>query len=269
MNRQFIAGPKASRRCNVTALSGLILGVAFLGVGTVARAGVIADLSGNWSDSINVNTSSPNGTWAYREGTTVLPSVSPWTAGGTSLTGDNQPAWAPSNDVGNFLPAELRANVAAASEFAADPNNPGHNNVLPGNVIMHTNDQFNGDPSKGVGNYLFTSNVTVLGLAEISGMVWDAGLLSSRPQSWNLLLNGVSIASGNLNGTVSRSQAQTFDLLEPLVAGESVELDLSRASAAGNFTGASLTIQGTLPEPAALGLLAPLSLMLLRRRRNA
>jgi hypothetical protein len=59
---------------------------------------------------------------------------------------------------------------------------------------MHTVDPFNGNPSLGVGNYLFSSAVAA-GPVTISGMVWDASLFygTARPQDWSLLLNGVVI----------------------------------------------------------------------------
>jgi hypothetical protein len=230
-----------------------------------ARPAIVADLSGDWSSVNNPNAANPNGTWEYREGNGDLPLVSPWDGGGTALAGDNQPAWAPSDNAGNFLPAEFQANAAAANAFGADPNNAGNNNVLPGDVIMHTNDGSNGNLGLGLGNYLFTSNYT--GAIEIKGMVWDAGLNGSRPQEWNLLLDNVSIASGALNGAVSRSQAQTFDLFEPLAGGDTLDLALSETSTFGNFTGAEVTILA-VPEPTSIGLLcAGLAGLAARRRR--
>lgn len=227
--------------------------------GGSAGASVIADLSTDWSNANNPNNGNPNGTWEYRQGTIDLPLVANWNAAGTA--GFTQPAWAPSNTAGNFLPAEFQAGSAASAVFGADPNNPGHNNVLPGDVVMHTVDPFNGNPSLGLGNYLFTSKVAA-GPVTISGIVWDAGLFfgTSRPQDWALLLNGAVIDSGNLSGTVSRSQAQTFDLNETLGIGDRVELELFEApnAAAGFFVGAELTIatsSAAVPEPSSLALL--------------
>src|SRR5215472_7090920 len=93
----------------------VIVGVALL----VQSAGatVIADLSTDWSDSSNPNTGNPNGTWQYRQGTTILPSVPSWTAAGT-VPFVNQPAWAPSDTAGNFLPAEFKATAATALTFS-------------------------------------------------------------------------------------------------------------------------------------------------------
>jgi hypothetical protein len=215
-------------------------------------ASVIADLSGDWSNVNNPNHTNPNGTWAYRQGTIDLPLISPWTAdsqGSPGFTACNQPAWAPSNTAGNFLPAEFKANSCAANYFNSLSPSPGDH---PGDVIMHTVDPFNGNPALGVGNYLFTSAVNA-GRVTISGMVWDASLFYGllRPQDWALLLNGALIDSGSLSGLISRSEAQTFDLSETLGIGDTVELELYEAptAAAGFFVGAELTIATTKPIP--------------------
>jgi hypothetical protein len=218
-----------------------------------AGASAIADLSADWSNVNNPNNVNPNGTWQYRQGTTDLPLVANWSAAGTA--GFTQPAWAPSNNSGDFLPAEFQATSTAAAVFGADPNNPGHNNVLPGDVVMHTVDGFNGNPSLGVGNYLFTSAVAA-GPVTISGMVWDAGLFygTARPQDWALLVDGVEVDSGVLSGLISRSEAQTFDVNETLGIGDTVELELFEdpSAQAGFFVGAELTIATTAAVPAPL-----------------
>src|SRR6266478_1004430 len=107
-------------------------------------------LSGDWS-----NTTNPNGPWSYNQGSTPLPLVPVWTAGNSAFAGCNQPAWAPSNLGGNFLPALMNANSCTVSSLGTDPIN-GLANVMPGDIVTHTVDGFNGTPANGVANFLFT-----------------------------------------------------------------------------------------------------------------
>jgi hypothetical protein len=74
-----------------------------------------------------------------------LPETPNWNGAGSVGFTATQPAWAPSNDAGNFLPAEFRAqNVPAGVEWQV------------GDVVGHTTDRFNGD-SHGPVNFLWTS----------------------------------------------------------------------------------------------------------------
>jgi hypothetical protein len=174
-----------------------------------------------------------------------LPLVSNWTAANSAFVGCNQPAWAPSNSGGNFLPALMNANSCTANVLGTDPIN-GLANVMPGDVVTHTVDGFNGTPANGVANFLFTLPTGNDGKYEIRGSVWDAGLFfgTTRPQDWKLLINGVQAASGFLSGSVSRSQAETFDVFANLAAGDTVDLQLFQDpnSAAGFFVGTNMSI---------------------------
>ena len=214
-------------------------------------------LSGDWSNSNN-----PNGPWSYNQGSAPLPPVSVWDGGGSALQGCSQPAWAPSNTPGNFLPAMMQANACSAGAFSTASGIPG--NVKPGDIVTHTVDGFNGKPAAGVAKFLFTLPKGDDGTYEISGFVWDANTFfgTTRPQDWKLLVNGVSEASGVLSGTISRSQAATFDIVNALNAGETVELELYQDpnAAAGFFVGANMSILSTsgptTPEPSTFGVLA-------------
>lgn len=219
-------------------LLALVLAVIFMTVSGWA-ASTTFSLSANWS-----NTSNPNGPWSYNQGSTALPLVSDWTAAGTAFVGCNQPAWAPSNNSGDFLPAEMKANSCTAKDLGTDPHNK-LPNVDAGDIVVHTVDSANGNPANGVANFVLTVPEGDAGLYTISGSVWDAGLDEpDRPQDWELLINGVKKASGVLSGSVSRSEAQTIHISATLAAGDKVELELFKdaASAFGYFVGVNLSI---------------------------
>ncbi|PYT52594.1 MAG: hypothetical protein DMG43_11250 [Acidobacteria bacterium] len=216
---------------------------------TASATSVSFSLSGDWS-----NTTNPNGPWSYNQGSTPLPLVPDWTAAGSALVGCSQPAWAPSDFSGNFLPALMNANSCSANNFlfGTDPNN-GLANVMPGDIVTHTVDGSNGNPASGVANFLFTLPSGDDGQYEISGSVWDASFLfgTGRPQDWVLLVNGVQVASGFLSGIVSRSQAETFDVFADLTAGNTVDLELFEdpSSPFGFFVGANMNITEVTPPP--------------------
>jgi hypothetical protein len=193
-------------------------------------------LSGDWS-----NTKNPNEPWSYNQGTTSLPLVESWTGGG--YLNCSQPAWAPSNSAGDFLPALMKPNSCTAKYLGTDPHN-GLPNVMPGDIVVHTVDGYNGDPAKGVANFLFTVPTGGDGTYQIGGFVWDADLYygTSRPQGWELLVDGVNKASGSLTGSVSRSQAQTFNVNVNLAVGETVDLELFKNGEAGYFVGTNMSI---------------------------
>lgn len=228
-------GTKSVKNCWTRAAVGAVM----LGFCLSASATTYS-ISGNWSNTVN-----PNGPWSYNQGTTPLPLVADWNAAGSALAGCNQPAWAPSNNSGNFLPAMMKVNACSVADFGTDPHNS-QPNVDVGDVVVHTVDSYNGNPSKGVANFLFKVPSGAAGVYTISGSVWDASLYygTTRPQDWALLVNGVVKASGVLSGAVSRSEATKFSVTTTLTVGETVELELYKdaASSAGFFVGASLTL---------------------------
>jgi hypothetical protein len=256
----------------VLATLALMLG----GVGR-ARAGfIVYDLASDWSD-----TSNPNGTWSYRQGSSLLPEVPNYTAGGTVAFPTTQPAWAPSNNPGDFLPVEFKATSVPTNltQGTAD--------WQVGDVVVHTTDPFNGG-SNGPANFLWTAPDA--GTVTISGSVWRARVLSGRDNSWSLLVNGVDVSSGASIDTGGPDRAHPFlfsngtggtaALTQNVAAGSTIELEIARTagSAAGDFVGVNLTLTeatGTpaVPEPASLTLLGLGSLGLLgygwRRRKQA
>ncbi len=214
---------------------------------TPAAATIIADLARDWSDSNNPNLSNPNGKWEYRQGTLDLPLLSNWNGAGSVAFIPTQPAWAPSNIAGDFLPALFKARSVPSSSPDWEA----------GDTVIHTVDVSNGNPSKGVANVLFT-DTHFSGTVTITGHVWDAGHDSTRPQDWELLVNGTEVASGKLNGVVARSSPQTFKVTgASLVPGKTVELEAFTDSSGspvcnggpcGYFVGWSVTIE-KIPAP--------------------
>ncbi len=226
------------------------------------------DLKTDWSDSAN-----PNGPWAYREGTTVLPHTSSWTAGVAFPV--TQPAYLPANVNGNFLPSWFKTTST-----------PANFDTQIGDIVVHTNDSFNGNLGLGVANVLFT--VPVAGNYQIFGNLWNAStaLVASdfrpRPQDWQILVNGAVQDSGVLDavpGHFTRSAPDVFDLHTlALNVGDTVELDLFKdaAAQAGFLVGTNLTINpvstAPVPAPASLSLfamgLAGLGIVRARKKSN-
>src|SRR5215472_10203317 len=139
-------GNKWVRLLKFAVLAGLIL----VAISGDALAATIFSLSGNWS-----NTTNPNGPWSYNQGSTPLPLVPDFTGAGTGLIGCNQPAWAPSNNAGDFLPALMKPNSCTAKDLGTDPHN-NLPNVMPGDIVAHTVDNSNGNTSLGVADFHFT-----------------------------------------------------------------------------------------------------------------
>lgn len=211
-------------------------------VGTLSLASVVYDLSSDWSNSSN-----PNGPWSYNQGSTPLPFVPNFNFANTGWASScNQPAWAPSNATGGFLPAFLEVNACVTTtENTQYPSA----NVAAGDVWVHTVDGFNGNPSLGAANVLFTLPASGgAGVYTISGSLWDSlassPTSSSRPQDWSLFVNGVQVAAGVLSGNVLRSQAQTFSVVNNLNVGDQVKLQIVKdpAAPAGFIVSMNLTI---------------------------
>ncbi len=223
----------------------IVLILAWLCVLPAARAGSVADLAADWSDSNNPNTAS-FGTWTYRQGSSPLPEVPNWNGAGTVGFTQTQPAWAPSNTAGDFLPGEFKARSV--------PNSAGVDWQV-GDVVVHTTDPANG-ASNGPANFLWTSPNS--GTVTISGDVWAAATLSGRNNAWSLLVNGVVVSSGtNIDGydrsspfLFSDGTGGTAALTQQVTAGSTIDLEITRTTSLGYFVGANLTItESSVPEP--------------------
>jgi len=221
----------------------LVLTLAWFSAVSAARAGNVANLSADWSDSNNPNTAS-FGTWSYRQGTSLLPEVPNWN--GDNTAGFTQPAWAPSNNAGDFLPVELKAQNTVGDWQVGD-------------VVVHTTDGANGD-SNGPANFLWTSPNT--GTVTISGDVWAGFVVSGRDNMWTLFVNGIAVSSGTDIDSYTRANPFLFSdgtggsaaLVQNVTAGSTIDLQIARTSTLGSFVGASLTITeaSTVPEPSSV-----------------
>ena len=202
---------------------------------SAGRAGpVIADLAADWSNSSN-----PNGTWQYREGTINLPFVAGWLP-----SGGGQSAWAAGNVPGDYLPAWFRS---AGFDWQA-----GGVDLLPGDIGVHPNDCSNGGTLCNLtANVLWTSSVD--GLVTISGNVWDADEILGRSDAFQLLLNGSAIAGGSvLFGINTRANPLSYSISENLHVGDQIEFDITGLQTA-TFAGVNLTITSNVSELSAVG----------------
>jgi hypothetical protein len=233
------------------------------------RASTIYDLAGQWS-----NTSNPNGPWTYREGTSALPLISNYDFGGTVSGFTAQAAWAPSNAGGSFLPVWLQSSQTG-TPFGFETGA-----VLPGDVIVHSTDNFNG-PGHGIANVIWTAPSA--GTIDISGDIWWVRNIS-RVNDFSVSVGGTVISDGSISdgSSFTRSSPLAFSsgLLPgdsftgiPVSAGEIVELAITNGTAAGEIDGIGLQINestavSAVPEPNYLWLVAlVLALIGLRRLR--
>lgn len=218
-------------RCVAIGATSLMAGLLIGALPASAVTVTTYDLGLNWSDVNN-----PNGPWSYRQGTSALPFDSDWTPVSNSLGEYNpmsghiaQPAWAPGNVPGSFLPAWFRSKVDVSS---------GSGDWKANDVVVHTTDPSNGG-SNGPANVVWTCPVG--GKVAVSGFVWNA-----RNQGLNL--NGGVKASGSLpgNGTITRTNPTKFHLApRTLVVGDTIELMISNTTTFGDFVGADLQIKLT------------------------
>jgi hypothetical protein len=219
------------------------------------RADVVYDLKADWSDSSN-----PNGAWTYRHGNSALPHVNDWQGLSGDFTGV-QPAWA-RFETGNMnLPAWMK--IASANAVSGD--------WQFGDIITHTTDGFNGLGS-GESNVIWTS--PLVGTIDVSGNIW-MGRNISRGNHWELSFNGIPLTSGDVFSGDPYSRSSPFSFAAgsggptvltqiPVAVGDVVRLQVTKTSAAGDYSGINLTITAAaVPEASAfiaLSLVAGFSL---------
>lgn len=186
------------------------------------------DLVADWSDVAN-----PNGPWSYNEGNDPLPLIDPFPFGWS------QPAWAPSQYGGNFLPFWVKSRLT-----------PINADWIEGDVVTHTWDAGNGN-GNGQSNVTWTSPVN--GIVDISGSVWMT-IDQGRAVDWILSENGITLTSGSLYSGDPWSRANPADLLvenQLVYVGDVLKLELPTASSSGDLVGVTLTVslKEIVPEP--------------------
>jgi hypothetical protein len=83
---------------------------------------------------------------------------------------------------------------------------------------------------------------TVSGTVVISGAVWDADKFQGRSNAFVVLLNGGTIASGEvMYGVNTRANPIFFSIMENVNVGDQIEFDVTALQAAGAFSGVGLT----------------------------
>jgi hypothetical protein len=241
--------------------------VRFFCIGVLAMIPTFSDtidysLTGQWS-----NTANPNGPWTYREGNDALPLISAYSFGGTVPGFTSQPAWAPSNTGGNFLPVWFQSSqTSTPSGFEAG-------SVLSGDVLLHSTDSSNGS-GEGVANVTWTSPSA--GVIDISGGVsWVRSL--GRTNDFSIFVGGVLIADGAISDGIIFTRSNPLQFASGLLAGDSfsdipvsagevVELAVMQApnSPFGEISDVSFQINETtasaIPEPSGLALFLGLAL---------
>jgi hypothetical protein len=215
--------------------------VVIVSMPSLASATTTYDLKTDWSNSVN-----PNGAWAYRQGTTVLPLQTDYYSLG-------QYAWAnePFPAIGH-VPVWIQAAVNGALGA----------NVMAGDIMVHPTSVSSSLPL-GEGNITWTSPIN--GTITISGNVWWGGWNGeTRGVTWLLFDNSTQLNTGTMyNGNSStRSNPVNFgSFTETVSVGDTVMFEAITASGVTYpwFVGVNLTIDAepiqSAPEPATMLLL--------------
>ena len=200
------------------------------------------NLKSDWS-----NVSNPNGPWSLNQGSTPLPLVSNFTAAGTSPI-PAQPAWAPSNNAGNFLPLFFQPQATATGyDWAV------------GDVVVHSQDYANG-PSNGFANITWTAPFA--GTASLAGDLWEIRNIG-RANTWTLFDGATVLATNTLTDGDGHgsSNPETFSQSNIAVTTGTVftlEIVETSSNSLGELAGLNFTVTDVpngVPEPSTFAMM--------------
>ena len=182
-------------------------------------AGVVHDLTADWSESFN-----PNGAWSYLQGTTPLGHLASW--GSFPAT---QPAWATAASGAGHVPSFYKA-VTAEHDY------------LVGDVVIHSRDDGSGG-GQGDARLRFTAPSSGVYRVDLDAwIVRDIG----RSVPWTLAVEGSPIDTGTVSSGdgFSRANPDGFSQSVSLAAGDTVDFVLNTPGGVpGDLVGTRLRLE--------------------------
>lgn len=208
-----------------------VFGLTVLVAALPASAATTYDLVSDWAPGAN-----PNGTWAYLSGSAILPywpTMAPLGGAG---------GFAPSADVGTFLPVFWRPGAAGTD------------------VFVHSYDGFNGGAASGEAVLQWTSPVT--GTIDLSGYFYYAHAPLQRSNDVTVKLGSTQLLAVTTSYVQYQDYANrysfSFDDLA-VSAGDTLLISFVRSPgyAPGTVTGMDVTVVAqAVPEPGTWALMA-------------
>lgn len=195
-----------------------------------AQAGLIYDLSADWSDTAN-----PNGVWSYNNSNgPITIHQSDW-APAPEWAG--QDAWAVTATGRGHIVAWLKTDRTLSSPY----------DLAIGDVDTHTWDSFNG--ANGTGNLSsVTWTAPVAGIYDFSGNLWQ-GVHIGRSADAFVFVGGAPFTSVSLFDGDGYSRASPFTFGATgvsLSAGDTIELRFVTTSQFGTHVGVNLTVSSSV-----------------------